>query len=198
MELEEMKNLWQEMSSEIQKQKTLTDKMILEMTQQKYRSKLQHIRVPEIIATFVCFGAAGLIIWNFSAFDTWYLMAFAFASVSLLLLMPVLSLRAINRMQRLNVAEKSYRETLQEFAKRKAHFLGVQRLSFYLGFLLLVAILPVFSKMMGGKDIMQSGGLGLWAVILGLVCFLFFARWVYRAYKGVANQAATILEELEN
>lgn len=198
MELEEMKNLWQEMSSEIQKQKTLTDKRIMDMTQQKYRNKLQHIRVPEIIATFICFGAAGSILWNLSDFDTWYLMVFALASVGLLILLPLLSLRAISRMQQLNVSEKSYQETLREFARRKAQFLGVQRLSLYLGFVLLIIILPVFSKMMDGKDIIQSMGFGVWTVLLGIGFFVLFARWVYRSYKGIANQAETILKELED
>ena len=42
MELEEMKVLWQEMSQQVEKQKSLTDKLIIEMTQQKYAQKFEY------------------------------------------------------------------------------------------------------------------------------------------------------------
>ena len=38
MELEEMQILWTRMSSQLEEQKELTNKLIMEMTQQKFRN----------------------------------------------------------------------------------------------------------------------------------------------------------------
>ena len=66
MELEELRNEWQEMSKEIEKQKILTDKLIIDMTQKKYKNKLNSISIPETIGTVICFAAAIYIFINFS------------------------------------------------------------------------------------------------------------------------------------
>ena len=46
-----MKNLWSEMSAEREKQKVLTDKIILNITMTNFQSKLKKIWIPEIIGT---------------------------------------------------------------------------------------------------------------------------------------------------
>ena len=73
MELEELRNEWQEMSKEIEKQKILTDKLIIDMTEKKYKNKLKSISIPETIGTVICFAAAIYIFINFSLLDTWYM-----------------------------------------------------------------------------------------------------------------------------
>ncbi len=42
MELEEMKTLWEEMSLKVEKQQIVTDQLIMEMTQQKYKNKFNN------------------------------------------------------------------------------------------------------------------------------------------------------------
>ncbi|RKM87681.1 hypothetical protein D7036_24890, partial [Aquimarina sp. BL5] len=58
MELEEMKEVWSEISGQLEKQKKLTDKMIIMMTQEQYRKKWNKIAYPEILGTIICFGMA--------------------------------------------------------------------------------------------------------------------------------------------
>ena len=60
-----MKGLWKNMSEELDRQKLLTDKMVVEMTQQKYRDKLSQISLPETVGTIVCFGMAAYALFNF-------------------------------------------------------------------------------------------------------------------------------------
>ena len=49
MEFEEMQSVWQEMSAEIEKQKKITDSIIIKMTKSDYRNRLNNIRIPEMV-----------------------------------------------------------------------------------------------------------------------------------------------------
>src|SRR5882762_2326165 len=146
MELEEMQKVWIEMSEERKKQARLTDKLIIMMTQQQYKNRLGKIAVPETIGSFVSFAIVLLILINFGKYDTGWLVASGIVSAAILLVLPVLSLRAIHKMNNLNIGGNSYKQTLIEFAKRKRQFLFVQKLSFFLGFILAIACMPVILK----------------------------------------------------
>ena len=73
MELEEMKTLWAEMSAAVERQKKITDSIIIKMTRSNYRNKINKIRVPEFIGSFLCMAGAALIVFNFRQLTTWYL-----------------------------------------------------------------------------------------------------------------------------
>ena len=65
MELEEMKARWTEMSATIEKQKQITDTLIIKMTQVNYRNRLSKILIPELAGTLVSFAYCIYIIINF-------------------------------------------------------------------------------------------------------------------------------------
>ena len=66
MELEEMTSLWNDMSQIVDQQKVLTDKLILDMTQERYENRLRHISIPETIAALICFAVVIYLISNFA------------------------------------------------------------------------------------------------------------------------------------
>src|SRR5450631_4237843 len=99
MELEEMKNLWEEMSIGIEKQKRITDSLIVKMTHISYRNKIIKILVPEIIGTFVCFAGAVFILIHFQKLGVWYLLVCGIISVLILFLLPVLSIKSIRKIR---------------------------------------------------------------------------------------------------
>ena len=76
MELEEMKTLWGEMSIEIEKQKKLTDSLIIKMTQADYRNKISKILIPESIGAIICFAEHSIYTCQLSKTkQTWYLLS---------------------------------------------------------------------------------------------------------------------------
>jgi hypothetical protein len=196
MELEEMQKVWAEMSEERQKQARLTDKLIIMMTQQQYRNRLSKIAVPETIGAVVSFSIVLLILVNFGKYDTGYLLASGISSAAILVALPILSLRAIHKMNNLNIGGNSYRQTLIEFAKRKRQFLLVQKLSFYLGLVLTIVCLPVMSKIMGGKEIHIKSGAWLW-FLPAVGVFILFFRWVYGCYARTTDRMEDLLKEVE-
>lgn len=196
MELEEMKALWTEMSAQMEKQKIVTDSIIIKMTQLNYTSKLNKIRIPEVLGSFGCVVFFLIIAINFQLMHTWYLQVCSITAALIFLLMPLLSLRAIHSMRTVNIATGDYRETLLAYSKGKRQFIFAQKAGFYLGAILMLVVLPVLVVVMGGKDIFKQ--VNVWYVYcIAYPIFYVFARWVFKKYMRVVGDAENILKELE-
>jgi hypothetical protein len=196
MELEEMKALWSEMSVEIEKQKKLTDSLIIKMTKADYRNKINKILIPEAISAVVCFAAILFILINFQKLTLWYLLVCGIVSVLILFILPVLSIKAIRKIHSLNILDNTYKQSLLEYSKGKIQFVFVQKLSFYLGPILMLTILPVMGQLIGGKDFFKKIEVWyLYAIIFPF--FYYFARWVFKSYNKITADAENILKELE-
>lgn len=198
MELEEMKGLWENMSEELERQKLLTDKMVVEMTRQKYRGKLSQISLPETVGTVICFAMAAYALFNFEKLDTWYLALCGIISVAFCIVLPVLSLRSIDRMKQINLGQNSYRETLIQYAKEKDRFVKVQKAGYYLGFVFSLAVLPVAGKLMRDKDLILDAKLWIWYIPLALIFHFLFSKWVWKHYSSAAKGARNLLDELKD
>lgn len=197
MELKELETLWSEMSQELETQKKLTNELIMNMTQEKYSNKFQKISTYETIGGVICIIAGIFILTKFSMLDTWYLQLCGLFTVIFLFLLPVLTLNSLRRIQKINIADKNFKETLVSFSKAKKQLLFLQRLGLYLSFILMFTILPVASKIMKGKDLFLDTY--LWYIYLPImaVFLFFFTRWGYGCYKSITNSAENILKELE-
>jgi hypothetical protein len=195
MELEEMKTIWNEMSAEIEKQKKLTDSLIIKMTQVNYRSKIGKIIIPETIGSLGCMATALFIFINFQQLDNWYLKVCGVASAVISLLLAVLSLRAVNKLSSINISNNNFKQSLSDYSKGKIQFVFVQKLTFYLGAVLMITILPVMCKLIDGVDLFKVTRLWLWYVV-AFPFFRWFTTWVFKRYKKIIQGAENILKEL--
>ena len=191
-----MKGLWNSMSEELDRQKLLTDKMILEMTQQKYRDKLRGISLPETVGTIVCFAMAAYTTVNFEKLDTWYLALCGVISISFCLVLPLLSMRSIGRMKKINLSQNSYKDSLKQYAREKDNFVRVQKAGYYLGFIFSLAVLPVAGKLMKDKDLLLDSKIWIWYIPIALAFHFLFSKWVWKHYSSVTRGARSLLEEL--
>ncbi len=200
MELEEMQTVWSELSGQLEKQKKLTDKMIIMMTQEKYRSQLNRIAYPEMIGTVICYGAGLFILININRLDNWYTMLSGITTLIVLFVLPVLSLRSINKMRKVNIAANNYKETLLEYAKSKKQFKNGMKWGYYLGFVLMFTIMPVTTKLINNKDFFE-GTKSVWpffiSIPLAIVFFIVFSKWVFKNYSKSMNSAESLIKDLE-
>ncbi|MDB5087783.1 MAG: hypothetical protein JWR09_1777 [Mucilaginibacter sp.] len=195
MELEEMKTIWGEMSAEIEKQKKLTDSLIIKMTQVNYRSKISKIIVPETIGSLGCMATALFIFINFQQLGNWYLQVCGGASAVVSLLLAVLSLRAVNKLSSINISNNNFKQSLSDYSKGKIQFVFVQKLSFYLGAVLMLTILPVMCKLIDGVDLFKITRLWM-GYAVAFPFFYWFTTWVFKRYKKIIQGAENILKEL--
>ncbi len=197
MELEEMKTLWGDMSIEIEKQKALTDSLIIKMTEVNYRNKLNKIMIPEAIGALVCFAGAFFIVINFQNLNNWYLLVCGITSILILLLLPILSIKAMRKLRSSNILNNNYKQSLLEYSKSKIQFVFVQKLSFYMGAMLMLMILPVMGKLVSGVDFFKAANVWYWYAI-GFPFFWWFAKWVAKNYTKTTTDAENILKELQD
>jgi hypothetical protein len=196
MELEQMKTRWAEMSLQLEKQKRLTDTLVVKMMRNEYSNKINKILIPEIIGDLVCVAGLVYLLANFEKLDTWYLIGCGIVSAVILLVLPLLSLDSIRKLKSVNIAGNNCKQTLEQYSRGKIRFIFAQKMSFYLGALLLVAFLPTMGRLMGKKDPFMATRLWmLYALIFPF--FLFFSRWVFRSYMKATRAAETILKDLE-
>lgn len=201
MELEEMKTLWDTMSKDIEKQKILTDKLIIQMTEQQYSNRLGKVSTPEIAGTFICFAAALFILINFYKLETVLQIICGIIVISFLLIAPVFSLRFINKMKKVDISKNNYQQTLIDYSKGKKQFLHLQKISFYFSPLLMLIILPVASKIINNKDFIleiQKSPEIIFSVFFAFVFLFFFSKWVFKHYNKNIDEAEGILKGLEN
>ena len=199
MELEEMQATWSQMSDQLENQRKLNNKLIMEMTKERYKNKIGILSKYEGIAAVICFIAALLLISRFTELNTWYLLASGIFTVCYLIVIPVVVLRSITRMKSIDLTNNTYKETLIDYAKRNRQFLLTQKVGIYLNFILLAASLPVIVKVYNGKDIFLTNiNLLYWYIPIMTIFLILFSIWGYGKYKKITASASHILEELED
>lgn len=199
MELEEMQTTWSQMSDQLENQKKLTNKLIMEMTKERYKNKIDVLSKYEGIGAIICFIMAILLISRFSELNTWYLTVSGIFTVCYLIVLPLIVLRSIRSMKSIDLTNNNYKETLIAYTQKKKQFLLTQKVGIYLNFILLVVSLPVIIKVFKGKDIFITNiNLIYWYIPVMAVFLILFSIWGYGKYKNVTSSASHILEELEN
>lgn len=193
-----MKNTWEEMSSEIDKQKKLTDKLIMMMTKEKFNKTLRRISISETIGTVICYIMVFLILLNFEKLNTWYLQLSGVISIAILTILPILSLRSIKKMNTVNISKNNIKQTLIDFNKGKQQFKNVQKLGFYMSFIMLIISLPVAGKLMNNKDLFLDNKVWMWYIPFAVIGLYLFAKWVFKYYMSSTSEAEKILKELDN
>lgn len=196
MELEEMKAIWGEMSANIEKQQRITDTIIVQITKMNYRNTLSRILLPEAAGSLICIATVVFICINFQLLNTWYLQACGIVSVLLMIAMPYFSLKAICAVRRVNVQGNTYKQTLQAYSAGKLFFIKVQKANFYMGAVLMLAILPVMGALISGKNLFTQTW--LWYIyILAYPFFNAFSKWVFKHYAKTIAEAENVLKALE-
>lgn len=197
MEIEKMKSLWEDMSQKVDQQKILTDQLIIDMTKERYDSRIRSISIPETISALICFAVVIYLISNFGLLEVWYLQLSGVLTMVACILLPVLSLKSIKRMKAIDISKSTYKEALATYAKEKAMFMRLQKTSFYTSFIVLILAVISFGKIVKGIDVFTTSENLNWLVPSGIGVLFIFTQWVLKKYKKAANSANDILKELE-
>ncbi len=198
MNLEEMQQTWTDLSVKLDKQQKLTNSLIMQMTQQRYQSKIGVISFYESIGALICVLLGVYILFNFNRLDDNLHIILGTLTLLVLLGLPAVVLWSIRRLKQVNIFNSSLKETIIQFNKRRRFFLLIQKLGVFFAYPMFFGSMPVFSKVMGNKSMFESEGsvslyvfIAIWTVLL-----FFFARWGYTKYKNITNRAGAILKEL--
>jgi len=199
MELEELQSAWTKMSDELDQQKKLTNKIILDMTKQKYQNKFTTITKYESLGALVCFAIALFVIFNFNKLDTWYLQACGAFTLLFLIVLPVSVLSTLKKIKNIDILKGSYKENLKVYVHTKNRLLRLQQIGIVVGFIGLFFIVPVTSKIISNKNIFLNSlkTEQIITLTITLVAMAFFCNWAYKGYKKITQSAQELLQDLE-
>lgn len=199
MNLEEMQKVWQEMTEKLDEQKHLTNRIIMDMTKEKFKNKIGRIARYESLGAIACLILVLFIITSLRKLDTWYLMTSGLFIVGYLIGMPLLVLNSIKRMKTINLSTSNYKNTLTQFTKRRKRFLLLQRIGIVGNFFLMILVLPVVSKLFSGKDLfVNQSSEWLWFMAFMILFLIPFSVWGYRKYERMTNSAENLLQDLRS
>ncbi|ASV32213.1 hypothetical protein [Maribacter cobaltidurans] len=200
MELEELQATWSKMSQELEKQKKLTNEIIMKMTQDRYQKKFSKLRNFETIGAIIGYFLVGLILFNFGKLDTWYLRLSGVVTIVFFTLLPTIVLRTLARIQNLSLIKGTYRDILAKYTREKNRLLRLQQVGIGLSLILMPIIFLGTAKIIAGKNVFLIEietkvwiGLSVVALLSILV-----SLWGYRSYKRVTNSAELLLKDLED
>ncbi|MEB2775148.1 hypothetical protein SYJ56_07505 [Algoriphagus sp. D3-2-R+10] len=197
MELEEMKSLWADLSLQVEKQDKIQKELLMEITKQKFRKKLNTIRISEILGSLVCVGYAVYLLSHFSEFELWYNQIFALISIFIMIALPTASLTAIKGMRNVRIDSETPSTILNTFIKNKIRFEKVHQYGMISGGIVMITILPPLAELSGSLAKILNPVFWMIYIPVGLVFMYFFSRWGLKKYKGVIDSSEKMLRELE-
>lgn len=199
MELEELQSAWVQMSEELSHQKKLTNQLILDMTKQKYQNKFSTITKYESIGAVVCFAVAFFVLLDFGKLDTWYLQICGVLTLSFLIVLPVMVLTTLKKIKNIDILNGSYKENLKFYLKTKNRLLRLQQIGIAVGFVGLLFIVPVTSKIISNKNVFLTSLKTEQYVVFAItiIAMVFFCKWAYKGYVKVTQSAQELIQELE-
>lgn len=197
MQLDELKKIWDNTKNPVEKQQNLTSKMIDQMTQKKYHSKIKKIAYPEIIGIIICLISAFYIVVNFYKLDTTFLQGAGIVSILLLVTLSILSLLSLRQLTIPEDVNRPYATTLKIFATQKLQFFKLQKINAVLSYLLLVSILILMSKYFDDRDITGIKNFWIYSFSFGYLFLLFYSKWVAKYYKKTVEQSEELLQDLQ-
>ena len=197
MELEELQAAWTQMSHELEKQKELTNEIIMDMTKEKYKTKFRTITRYEKVGSLVCVVSAVFVLFNIGKLDTWYLLACGLFAILFSILMPILVLSSLKKIQQVDIGNLSYKDALLNYTKAKTNLLKIQRYGMYASLIYLITFLPAIAKIFNGKNLFLEPTTLLWKLLVMGIFLLLFAQWGYGHYKRITSSAEQLIKDLE-
>ena len=109
--------------------------------------------------------------------------------------LPIFSLRKMGRwVERINISENTYQQTLTDFARVKGHFARLQRYGYVLGVATVFLIIPPMAKIMKGKDAFADTSIW-YRLPFGIIFILFFVYFTTRFYKSRLDNIDEALQD---
>lgn len=196
MELDDFKNTWDEIGKQVEKKENFNPKKINKMNKSKFNSKLQQIAIPEIIASFICIGSAIYIGFQFNLLSTALFKFLGVVSILLFIFLPAISLFSIQQLYKSADINKSFADTLKEFATQKMKFCKLQKLNITFSYILLAVLMILITKLFGKHTNDENAYFMIFGFCFGYVVLLFFSKWVFKKYNKTIQQAEDLLNEL--
>ncbi len=195
MELDELKNRWDEANSQTQ---TINLKIIDKMTQNSYTSKMKKIVYPEMIGTIISFTGAIYLGLHFNKLNTPFSLALGIFVGLYMVLAPIISLSLLFQFNKIIDVNTPYVESLKKFTIQKIRFYKFQKYNALFSYILLGAFVILVPPLSGAKPLHSNIYFWSFTVFFGYIFLYFFSKWGLKNYNKALQQSEELLIELRS
>lgn len=196
MELDDLKNTWNEMDTQVKEKQNLTLKIFNKMSNRKFHLKLYRIILPEILGSLICISSAFFIGFNFNKLDGAAYQIIGVTGILVFVMVTVISLLSLQNLNKVGDVGKPYADTLKDFATQKIKFYKLQKLNLRLSYLLLVIVVLLLPKLFEKSGITDNIFFYTFSFSSCFIFLLFFSQWVMKSYNKTIRQTEDLLKDL--
>lgn len=198
MNLDDMKNTWNEVN-ELRAQESLLDEAsIRRMAHEKSSSRLQRIIISEATGILMALAMLVYLSLNFHKLDSWLTLMAGYGTMAILFVSIVMGSRIIRLAYQVNIKDKAYSTTLKIFNQLKKTLKQYKQMSLAVGFVLPVTILPLVTKLWYGKDMLDHLGDYRNTILISFVGVFITLYGIFYLYKQNVRKIGQALQEAEN
>ena len=198
MELDDFKNTWDDLSASVTINENFKPQKLNKMKQPNLKKFLNNIIIPETAGSIVCIAFAIYIGFNFENLTTIAYQIVGIATIVVLLILCAISLMSILPFYKIGNLNKTYSETLKDFATKKVNFFKLQKINFLLTYVLFVLVILLSTRLFGVSTITESKYFFLFTFTFGFSVFLIFSKWASKNYKKSIRTTEELLKDLSN
>jgi multisubunit Na+/H+ antiporter MnhG subunit len=198
MELDDLKNTWNEMGERVVKTQKISLKIIDKMNANSFHSRLRKIAIPEILGSIICVASAIYIIVNFNKLNTLFYQVAGILCILMLVISPALSLASIRALYKAIDTNKTYADALKSFTESRITFCKLQKMNLRLSYFFLVTLILLCTKLFGTNPTTHSKYFFIFAYTFGFCFLLVFSKWVFSSYNKTIKDTEALLKELSS
>ena len=196
MELDDLKNTWNEMDTQVKEKQNLTLKIFDKMSNRKFHLQLYRIILPEILGSLICISSAFFIAFNFNKLNGAAYQIIGVTGILVFVMVTIISLLSLQNLNKVGDVGKPYADTLKDFATQKIKFYKLQKLNLRLSYLLLVIVVLLLPKLFEKSGITDNIFFYTFSFSSCFIFLLFFSQWVMKSYNKTIRQTEDLLKEL--
>ena len=197
MELEEMKAVWKNLSDQIEQQKKVSSKIILEMTNERSKSRLNNIILTESVGILVTVIGLGYLFVNFHKLDNMFTLIGGIGISLVFGLSLVMGFIIIKKGRSIDIAKNSVMDTLRNFSDLRKILHLYKKISIPIYVVIPFFLIPVISKILYNKDVLVDSS-EFWTGIIAAAVLMPIAWYlIYFFYYKNIKKVKELFNDLE-
>lgn len=196
MDLDQMKEVWKDFSVQLDAQQRMTETLVLEMIAQKSASRFNRMVYAEglgiILSAIMCI----YILLHFNELEYLPNQLSAIGTLLVMVLSIVFGYRIISSIRSIDIIGDTYSTTTEKFTRFKKLLGTYKRVSIGVYVVLPLIMLPVVTKLLGGKDLFDDMVSYGYAYLVSMLLLPIVWYLIYRFYRNNIRKVNTYIKKL--
>ena len=196
MDLDQMKDVWKDFSDQLDEQKRVTESLVLEMIAQKSASRFNRMVFAEGLGIILSALMCMYILLHFHELEFLPNQLSAIGTILVMIVSIVFGYKIISAIRSIDIIGDTYSTTTEKFKRFKKILSTYKRVSIGAYVVLPLIMLPVVTKLLGGKDLFNDMASYGYAYLASLVLLPIVWYIIFRFYRNNIRKVNTYIKKI--